>query len=199
MTELLEHVKNTGIKNEIEDEVIILNVGGVKFETTRKTLIDHPETTLGKLFNPKDPESIKPIYPGGNEYFIDRNSHAFYCSLEYYRTGEILWNDDIKSKEFPVSKRAIDLEIEYFKIPISNNRITRNLHEGASIFDKFCDYMILFINEAMSRFAADVSVAYHRDGSNSSCSPFDNYENGGWHREFKNKDMGFVPMKKLLA
>ncbi|CAG8576638.1 10407_t:CDS:2, partial [Racocetra fulgida] len=126
MDELLEHVKNTVIKDEMDDEIIILNVGGVKFETTRSSLIAHPETTLGKLLNPKNPEALKPVKPGSNEYFIDRNGHAFYFILEYYRTGEILWGDEIfeskEFKEFPVTKRAIELEIEYFKIPIDTEK-----------------------------------------------------------------------------
>ncbi|CAG8755734.1 1921_t:CDS:1, partial [Dentiscutata heterogama] len=145
------------------------------------------------------PESIKPIYPGGNEYFIDRNGHAFYCILEYYRTGEILWNDELKSKEFPVSKRTIDLEIEYFKIPISDNRIIRNLQEGASVFDKFCNYLILFINEAMNRFISDISVTYYIDGSGSNCFPFDNYEKGRWHHEFSKQGYAFCSNEKIVA
>ncbi|CAG8834239.1 2166_t:CDS:2, partial [Racocetra persica] len=161
MDELLEHVKNTVIKNEMDDEIIILNVGGVKFETTRNSLIAHPETTLGKLFNPKSPEPLKPIYPGGNEYFIDRNGHAFYYILEYYRT---------------------ELEIEYFKIPIhSEKRAARNLQQGVTIVDKFCEKMIPFINEAASRFISDVTVYYTVGGGSCNCGPF---SIGNWFGEF---------------
>ncbi|CAG8724880.1 43709_t:CDS:2 [Gigaspora margarita] len=200
MDELLEHVKNTVIKNEMDDEIIILNVGGVKFETTRKTLIAHPETTLGKLFDSQNPEALKPIHPNGNEYFIDRNGHAFYCILEYYRTGEVLWSDDIKSKEFPVSKHALELEIEYFKIPIhSEKRVARNLQQGVTIIDKFCDGLIRFINEAINRFVTKVNVTYRSYGSIPGVSPFDNYENGKWFVEFEKQGHGLLNNEKIVS
>ncbi|KAF0491425.1 BTB/POZ protein [Gigaspora margarita] len=72
MDELLEHVKNTVIKNEMDDEIIILNVGGVKFETTRKTLIANPETTLGKLFDSQNSEALKPIHPNAINRFVTK-------------------------------------------------------------------------------------------------------------------------------
>ncbi|CAG8736999.1 1540_t:CDS:2 [Racocetra fulgida] len=182
----------------MDDEIIILNVGGVKFETIRNSLIAHPETTLGKLFNPKNPEPLKPIYPGGSEYFIDRNGHAFYYILEYYRTGEILWNDEIsKSKEFPVSKRAIELEIEYFKIPInSEKRAARNLQQGVTIVDKFCEKMIPFINEATSRFISKVSVKYTVSGGYSDCTPF---SIGNWHGEFAKQAYALLNNERIVS
>ncbi|CAG8572010.1 16663_t:CDS:2, partial [Cetraspora pellucida] len=201
MDELLEHVKNTIIKNEMDDEIIILNVGGVKFETTRSSLIAHPETTLGKLFDPKNAEPPKPIYPGGNEYFIDRNGHAFYYILEYYRTGEILWDDEMsKSKEFPVTKRAIELEIEYFKIPInSEKRAARNLQQGVTVIDKFCEKLIPFINEAINRFISEVKVGYSKDGGFSFCEPFKNYKDGEWFLEFNKQAYAFLNHEKVVS
>ncbi|CAG8496763.1 10088_t:CDS:2 [Racocetra fulgida] len=167
----------------MDDEIIILNVGGVKFETTRNSLIAHPETTLGNLFNPKNSEALKPIYPG-----------------EYYRTGEILWDDELsKSKEFPVSKRAIDLEIEYFKIPInSEKRAARNLQQGVTILDKFCAKLIPFINEAINRFVSEVSVSYWETCDACSCEPFSNYENGDWYKEFMKQGCGLLKKEKVV-
>ncbi|CAG8713912.1 2066_t:CDS:2 [Dentiscutata heterogama] len=185
----------------MDDEIIILNVGGVKFETTRKTLIVHPETTLGKLFNPKNPEAIKPIYPGGNEYFIDRNGHAFYCILEYYRTGQVLWSDEfIKSKEFPVPKHALELECEYFKIPIySEKGAARNLQQNVTIIDKFCEGLIRFVNEAMNRFITKVKVAYRVYGSAPSAQPFTNYEKGNWYVEFEKQGHGLLSNERVVS
>ncbi|CAG8498998.1 15357_t:CDS:2 [Cetraspora pellucida] len=201
MDELLEHVKNTIIKNEMDDEIIILNVGGVKFETARSSLVAHPETTLGKLFDLKNAEPPKPIYPGGNEYFIDRNGHAFYYILEYYRTGEILWDDEIsKSKEFPVTKRAIELEIEYFKIPInSEKRAARNLHQGVTVIDKFCEKLIPFINEAINRFISKVEVEYWQNGTCCLCRPFSNYKDGQWFEEFSKQGYAFLNHEKVVS
>jgi hypothetical protein len=75
------------------------------------------------MFDPANKAMLKPAYPGGNEYFIDRNGHAFYFIMEFYRTGQITWNDTaIATREFPVTRKALDLEIEYFKIPIQTGQ-----------------------------------------------------------------------------
>ncbi|CAG8690010.1 11537_t:CDS:2 [Rhizophagus irregularis] len=71
------------------DERIVLNVGGVKYETYRSTLTAHPKTFLGTMFHPRNQAMLHPV--NGNEYFIDRNGHAFHYIMEYYRTGNIVW------------------------------------------------------------------------------------------------------------
>src|SRR5436190_16880224 len=41
------------------------------------------------MFHPRNQAMLHPI--NGNEYFIDRNGHAFHYIMEYYRTGNIVW------------------------------------------------------------------------------------------------------------
>ncbi|CAG8445628.1 2018_t:CDS:2 [Dentiscutata heterogama] len=54
----------------MSEERIILNVGGIKYETFRSTLTAQPETLLGKMFQYQN-EFIKNS-ANGNEYFFDR-------------------------------------------------------------------------------------------------------------------------------
>ncbi|CAG8462214.1 3797_t:CDS:2 [Diversispora eburnea] len=58
-------------KIDIEDR-IILNVGGVKYETFRSTLTAYPETLLGIMFAERNKEMLHPI--NDNEYFFDRDA-----------------------------------------------------------------------------------------------------------------------------
>ncbi|PKK65343.1 hypothetical protein RhiirC2_755233, partial [Rhizophagus irregularis] len=41
------------------------------------------------MFHPRNQAMLHPV--NGNEYFIDRNGHAFHYIMEYYRTGNIVW------------------------------------------------------------------------------------------------------------
>ncbi|XP_018415267.1 PREDICTED: potassium voltage-gated channel subfamily D member 3 isoform X2 [Nanorana parkeri] len=70
-------------KNKKQDELIILNVSGRRFQTWRTTLERYPDTLLGStekdfFFN----EEAK-------EYFFDRDPEVFRCILNFYRTGKL--------------------------------------------------------------------------------------------------------------
>ncbi|XP_054836778.1 potassium voltage-gated channel subfamily D member 3 isoform X2 [Eublepharis macularius] len=70
-------------KNKRQDELIILNVSGRRFQTWRTTLERYPDTLLGStekefFFN----EDTK-------EYFFDRDPDVFRSILNFYRTGKL--------------------------------------------------------------------------------------------------------------
>ncbi|KAM5181852.1 A-type voltage-gated potassium channel KCND3 isoform 2-T2 [Mantella aurantiaca] len=70
-------------KNKKQDELIILNVSGRRFQTWRTTLERYPDTLLGStekdfFFN----EETK-------EYFFDRDPEVFRSILNFYRTGKL--------------------------------------------------------------------------------------------------------------
>ena len=53
-------LKMTGKQNNHSlSEVVTLNVGGEKFETTRQTLLYDPNSMLAKMFDP-----VSPLQPG---------------------------------------------------------------------------------------------------------------------------------------
>ena len=41
------------------NDILVLNVGGTKFETTRQTLLHDPTSMLAKMFDP-----VSPLQPG---------------------------------------------------------------------------------------------------------------------------------------
>ncbi|POG81634.1 BTB/POZ protein [Rhizophagus irregularis DAOM 181602=DAOM 197198] len=108
----------------LSKERIILNVGGVKYETYRSTLTAYPETLLGTMFQERNHALLHPT--NDNEYFIDRNGKAFHYILEFYRTGEIIWpsqeDTDTKTTNFCcytfVTRKELLKELDYFQIPM---------------------------------------------------------------------------------
>ncbi|XP_030640553.1 A-type voltage-gated potassium channel KCND3 [Chanos chanos] len=70
-------------KNKRQDELIILNVSGRRFQTWRTTLDRYPDTLLGSsekefFFNEET-----------REYFFDRDPDVFRSILNFYRTGKL--------------------------------------------------------------------------------------------------------------
>ncbi|XP_015790977.1 potassium voltage-gated channel protein Shaw isoform X1 [Tetranychus urticae] len=66
------------------DNRVILNVGGIRFETYRTTLRKIPATRLSRLT-----EQLANYDPILNEYFFDRHPGVFAQILNYYRTGKL--------------------------------------------------------------------------------------------------------------
>ncbi|XP_053379295.1 BTB/POZ domain-containing protein KCTD4-like [Mercenaria mercenaria] len=67
---------------ETQQERIILNVGGQKFETSRVTLSKDPNCLLAKIVGKN---GMTPRY--GNQYFIDRDPAHFRLVLNFIRNG----------------------------------------------------------------------------------------------------------------
>ncbi|XP_061543170.1 potassium voltage-gated channel subfamily D member 3-like isoform X2 [Phycodurus eques] len=66
-----------------QDELIVLNVSGRRFQTWRTTLDRYPDTLLGS--------SEKDFFYNeeSKEYFFDRDPDAFCSILNFYRTGKL--------------------------------------------------------------------------------------------------------------
>ncbi|CAG8615144.1 19241_t:CDS:2 [Gigaspora margarita] len=144
------NIKNGAGKKIEPDDKIILNVGGVKYETFRSTLTAYPETLLGIMFADRNKEMLHPM--NGNEFFFDRDGYLFRHILQYYRTGMIHWpepsschensthNTHFDSKKstkpsdkseikdantvpsymFPFSRSELEQEMQYFLIPAAS-------------------------------------------------------------------------------
>lgn len=63
---------------------IILNVGGIRYETYKTTLKKIAATRLSRLT-----EALANYDPVLNEYFFDRHPGVFAQILNYYRTGKL--------------------------------------------------------------------------------------------------------------
>uniref|UniRef100_A0A8C8SKJ5 Potassium voltage-gated channel subfamily D member 3 n=1 Tax=Pelusios castaneus TaxID=367368 RepID=A0A8C8SKJ5_9SAUR len=70
-------------KNKRQDELIILNVSGRRFQTWRTTLERYPDTLLGST------EKEFFFNEDSKEYFFDRDPEVFRCILNFYRTGKL--------------------------------------------------------------------------------------------------------------
>ncbi|XP_055022435.1 potassium voltage-gated channel subfamily D member 3 [Boleophthalmus pectinirostris] len=70
-------------KNKRQDELIVLNVSGRRFQTWKNTLDRYPDTLLGS--------SEKEFFYNEEtkEYFFDRDPDVFRCVLNFYRTGKL--------------------------------------------------------------------------------------------------------------
>ncbi|XP_026471033.1 potassium voltage-gated channel protein Shaw-like [Ctenocephalides felis] len=69
---------------------IILNVGGIRYETYKATLKKIPATRLSRLT-----EALANYDPILNEYFFDRHPGVFAQVLNYYRTGKLHYPTDV--------------------------------------------------------------------------------------------------------
>lgn len=77
------HNTNSRGTLDVENRVV-LNVGGIRFETYKTTLKKIPATRLSRLT-----EALANYDPVLNEYFFDRHPGVFAQILNYYRTGKL--------------------------------------------------------------------------------------------------------------
>ncbi|KAG9297475.1 hypothetical protein G9A89_020877 [Geosiphon pyriformis] len=96
-----------------DEERIILNVRGVKYETERSILTAYPETLLGTMFQKRNSQLLQAT--NLNEYSIDRDGMTFHYIMEYYKTGQISWTGP--ASQPPIHRRKLDKELDYFLLP----------------------------------------------------------------------------------
>ena len=78
----------------IQENKIILNIGGTRFETSKETLTQDPKSLFALLF-----EDEPPIHPVGNSFFIDRDPAHFRLILNYLRGGCSFSSDAILPRD----------------------------------------------------------------------------------------------------
>ncbi|XP_075037643.1 voltage-gated potassium channel KCNC1-like [Mixophyes fleayi] len=73
---------------------VVINVGGVRFETYASTLQSLPGTKLANL-SEQTPCNVNDYDPQRNEFFFDRNPKVFGYILDYYRTKHLHCPDNM--------------------------------------------------------------------------------------------------------
>ncbi|CAG8523514.1 31595_t:CDS:2, partial [Racocetra persica] len=170
------------------DPRIILNVGGIRYETYRSTLLAYPQTLLGTMFQPRNDSLLQPTNNGlhnhKNEYFFDRNGYAFRYILEFYRTGKILWPKSINHLRAPVSQNSLkpsitssmtidndkmDCSAHQYTIPTATDTLAKimpvSLHElhPAQILDDFIYIIESLICESIESFSQKITIKFYED------------------------------------
>lgn len=95
--------------NKIQNEIVILNVGGIKFTTSLKTLQAEPESMLGVMFSGRHP--LVKQEDGG--IFIDRDGTHFRIILNYLR-GNISSIQQLPEDNFILSDLLS--EVQYYQL-----------------------------------------------------------------------------------
>ena len=68
------------------DEKLKLNVGGVRFETSRSVLTKITDSMLGRMFGSCD--IMLQVDPDDGSHFIDRDGERFKLILDFLRAGD---------------------------------------------------------------------------------------------------------------
>jgi len=92
------------------NERVVLNVGGKRFETYAQTLARFPDSLMGVMFAERNKNLRKPDKNG--EYFFDRSYEAFEVILNYFRTGSLIIPSHIP-------RRMMKQELDFWQIPTS--------------------------------------------------------------------------------
>ena len=88
-----------------DDARVVLNIGGLRFQTFRSTLARHKDTLLEQL------SEDDTRYDADNcEYFFDRSPYLFQFILDYYRLGTLHFPHDICGPRIEV--RTLDITIQ---------------------------------------------------------------------------------------
>merc|ERR1711934_378546 len=91
-----------------DDEIVRINVGGVKFTTLRSTLLRHGHSILARMINGK----IPPRRDSEGNAFLDRDPQIFKFILEFLRSSKVVISDDLIQGILP----QLLHEAEYFMI-----------------------------------------------------------------------------------
>lgn len=78
---------SSGTPPKCPDNRVIINVGGIRYETFRTTLRNVPDTRLSWITETNSQSSD--YDPVTGEYFFDRHPGIFLMILNYYRTGKL--------------------------------------------------------------------------------------------------------------
>lgn len=106
------------------NDIITLNVGGTRFETTRQTLLHDPGSMLARMFDPVSP--LQPgVKRGDDSFFLDRDPAYFRPVLNYLRTGQLTLDSGVGG----VDPMAVLYEARFFGLSELENLLNSRVAE----------------------------------------------------------------------
>ncbi|CAG8735436.1 5265_t:CDS:2 [Funneliformis caledonium] len=176
------------------ESTIVLNVGGIKFETYPSTLTAYPDTFLGRMFLDRNKTLLHP--QNGNEYFFDRNGYAFRYILEFYRTGKLLLTEKYFDKLSFVTREELEEEINYFQIPTPSetNLTSKSIHIDKIVGERVNEFVKTF-EEVIYEMIKNYRTCFKINFYNSLKHPTKWLENHAEKRDFVNS--GYDIMKNF--
>jgi len=99
-------------------EVVVINVGGQKFQTLKSTLMKHWNGYFGQILLGNEPH----ISDGPNCIFVDRSPKHFDYILTYLRYDHVAFPNN--KYEFEEVKR----EFEFYRLRLPPNIPVQNVH-----------------------------------------------------------------------
>eukprot|EP00123_Amoebidium_parasiticum_P010362 comp20058_c0_seq1/m.24651 comp20058_c0_seq1/g.24651 ORF comp20058_c0_seq1/g.24651 comp20058_c0_seq1/m.24651 type:complete len:532 (-) comp20058_c0_seq1:91-1686(-) len=107
-------------RNAKASDVIRLNVGGAKYETTRSTLCSVPNSMLCAMFSGRH----RLFADQEGRIFLDRDPEAFAYVLHFLRTGKYpqCFEDEDGDNIDPEEKTRVETEFDYFCLPLPGGR-----------------------------------------------------------------------------
>ncbi|CAG8455181.1 13396_t:CDS:2 [Acaulospora morrowiae] len=167
--------KDAGNAEDVEGR-IILNVGGVKYETRRSTLTAHPSTLLGTMFQQRNQTMLHPT--NGNEYFIDRDGKLFRYVLQFYRTNKVIFPEPGVDH---INREELEKEYDYFQLPhvVSPTSVVEPPNKSSPIrklvsrkLDEFVSALRTIILEvsrsmldaSLDDFNVTITITFSKDG-----------------------------------
>ncbi|CAG8553943.1 5486_t:CDS:2 [Ambispora gerdemannii] len=177
------------------DQAIKFQDQRIEYETLRSTLTAHPDTLLGTMFAERNKHLLRP--KNGNEYFIDRNSRAFYYIMEYYRTGVMNWpNRNSEENKNDVSLQELNTELDYFqiKVKLEDRRAENIVLQLSKSLDSFVFYLEENFGQHMENMESDIWFRVSPDAE-----PKFWIKNSGWISSpfTSNKSLAFHLMKRF--
>ncbi|KAK3102117.1 hypothetical protein FSP39_008910 [Pinctada imbricata] len=104
------------------EEIVNINVGGVKYSTYRSTLCKYPNSRLGAMFDGK----IESERDQKGRIFIDRNGRIFEYVLDYLRSGQLTLPRDLNDVDI------LRKELDFYGIHDMQGILRQFKEEGES-------------------------------------------------------------------
>ena len=123
------------------NDILILDVGGTRFKTSRQTLMKEPGSALGRMFDIESALKPAPIHDGA--YFLDRDPKRFELILNYLRDDELieLSKNDLLS---------LKIEARYFQLTALESEITERL-DSLEVYTFKCNEECLEVRKSFCR------------------------------------------------